>query len=478
MIVDSAHLSGRGMPLWLVFVSLLCGTAAVVAESESTGHYSVVAVFGLLLALGVAGTMQFLPRNNGYDQYELRAFLAAYAISSLWVVGIGWYFRALSGDSFTPALFGSNPDDRKYYDIGVLIADGWQATGTAFQLDHYAALELQRFKYKGFPYLVGAVTYISDWFGDRNGLTFRLVSSFATALISVYVYRLGTLAFDRVVAQRATLLSIFFPIWSYYAALGTRDTLIALLLLVVIYNFLLLTQRGRPIIRHGADFLILAGAMLGLYFLRHPTVLAVLGALGAWVFTEWIRTKHRVSFLPVVLVFLVLLSVSQWLLPGTGLESSVAQADRYSQAILETGENDSLSRRLVFSLPELLRFPASVIYTIFIPIPPIKSWHLHHVALGLAASIWYFMVPFWLYGMWKGKGNRVSNLLTITSLVLLLAVAYVVPSVRHKTQLLPFALIHTAFATHLLGQRSLLMGLAMLMLVAMVGVIYVALKFT
>ena len=150
---------------------------------------------------------------------------------------------------------------------------------------------------------------------------------------------------------------------------------------------------------------------------------------------------------------------------------------RASDVFARIESQESLGMRYIigapFPLNIVLRFP----YAALVPIPPIIAVDLLSIVRGSGALIWYFLFPFWIYGMWNSWNYPKANLLTLISLFFLIGIALVSIDLRHKTQYLAFAMIHVSFAIHTLGTKTRKILITTFLALGALGVAYAFLRF-
>ena len=119
-----------------------------------------------------------------------------------------------------------------------------------------------------------------------------------------------------------------------------------------------------------------------------------------------------------------------------------------------TASEESLGMRYIIGAPFPLNFILRVPYTALVPIPPLVSFDLPNLVRGVGAFSWYFLFPFWIYGMWQSRRIPEANVLTAISLVFLLGISLVSIDVRHKTQYLALAMVHVGYAIDVMSSRA------------------------
>jgi len=418
--------------------------------------------------VGCLGSVSVSGKEESTRIYMVRLFLFSYSVNVILVYLFAYYFVYSGGSPFIPEIGHRNPDDIKYYNVGVELARQWRGEVSPFLED--PAMD---FKYKGYAYFSAALYYISSYFGDFSPLIPRLVNSLFGGMVIALVFRIAQLVYESRVAYVAALVALFFPVWNYYSSMGLRDIVVAYFICLFSYSVLSFSERSKikPSILLGL-FLSLAG----LYYFRTPIVwVGMLSALLYFVLSirdGFIKTS-------VVLMGAVLYAgaVFYGWVPGKDVFISMMdQAERWGGWRSSVVSTESLAIKYIYQAPTVLYIPLIVLYTAAMPVPPIEGFMMHHFFVGIGALTWYFYIPFWVYAMLASFKYSRATFLTIFTVFLFIGIAVIQPDIRHKTQFFGLAMAQIAYSLVYLHKSRNVIITSVGVLGALLGVLYIILK--
>lgn len=452
---------------------------------------SVVALFGVCLVVGFCVSYLIARLSECEVLFSLNVFACTYSINVILAIALSSYYvseygRPFLWNNFAPDVAtgyltdygrrflahisdGVN-DDLKFHIVGLAIARDWiQGSSSSGELTRF-------FDYKGYPYLVGGVLYFSNLFGDMSPLAPRILNCMFGGLLSASVFSLAFSIYGIDIGRRAATICAIFPVFNFYSANTFRDILIVFLLIAsTLLVFRLARSRG---VGHGLQLIIpLAVCGGALFFLRSASlyVLVVAWMLYFAICEKWLWRRAVIVALLVAILVAAILNARDFGNPSG--ESLMHQAEGWNEARLRGSSKDSLAVKYVYSAPSYLFVPLNALYMVFMPVPPIRQWDFPGIVEGMGALAWYFLVPFWFYGLAKGLKQRDSALIVVTSLALFVVVAYIGGALRHKMQFMAFALIHVSYASYILRRRVVRICLGVALVLSILAGVYLVLKF-
>ncbi len=435
------------------------GQTLVSGNASFLGFYLLCLVLGSLLAALSSGL------RSPSAPAALLAFVVVYSVYVLLVFAFARSLTELTGQPFLTAPAGVVPDDERFYSYGVSVAEAWLRGQEPDLL----------VKFVGYPYVLGACLYVASLIGDVDPVSLRIVNAMFGALLPVTVYRIAAVATGRaLLARRAALLAATFPIFAYYSALLLRDIVVAYLIAVTVLVFLELARRER-LSQRLAWTPLLVVALAAVFFMRDLSAVVLAAGFALYVFLK--QPRWAKAIMVVVGVTAVFQAARMIDLDARELQVYLTYTERAMEVFNRTSSEDSLGMRYVIGAPFPLNFILRVPYTALVPIPPIVGADLPNLVRGSGALLWYFLFPFWLYGMWRGRNNPEVNLLSVISLILLLGISLVSIDLRHKTQYLAFAMIHVAIAHDALGSRARSVVVGTFFVLGLLGIAYGYLRF-
>ena len=470
MLIENTKVVLRTPSPLLVTVSLALAAVATIYRYLMDQELSLVVFFMISLFIGLFITLFLMDKDAENRNYLIKLFVFTYSLNVIFTYIFAAYFESQSGNPFIPAIGYRHPDDLKFFDVGVALAKNWHGEARGLLVD-----PLLGFKYHGYPYIVGSIYYITDFLGDMSPLTPRIVNCSFGALVPILMFQIGSIVYEKRVAYLSVILFIFFPLWYHFSTVILRDVLVAFLLCLYVYDLLVLTNISRFDVK---AWLGMAISVFALYFLRAPLVAVLfVGTIGCLLF------YYRTIAIRAALLFILFVVFSVALMKGVLIGEKVAttvidQSERWGEGIVNVASEDSLAVKYIYSAPTLLFVPLITIYAIVTPVPPIQSFMLHHIAIGIAAILWYFYIPFWIYALKQSLKNRKEVFLTIFIVLLFAGIAAIQPTIRHKTQFLGLALIQVASGLILLEAKKIQIIISVLVVLMFLFGTYVALKFS
>ena len=476
-------------PLSISF--LFVATSVGIIRYLSSGQLSVVAIFLLCLFVGLLLGYMILGKKGPLAIFGINAFVFTYSINVILAIALEEYYLSEYGRAFLWNVYapGSDTlpliqygstfirnastgvnDDLKFHIVGTAIARDW------IRGSHDSVGLLKYFSYVGYPWLVGAVLYVANLFGDMSPLAPRIVNSMFGGLLIVSIFSLASSVYSMPIGVRAATISAIFPVLNFYAANTFRDIIVAFLLVTcTLLLWRLITPRalGRTALNIVA--LIICG--LGLLFLRSSTLYVLMAAYALYFSLFGGGILKRLALGASVVCLLILMALNSETFSNQSFDYLAKQGESWNESRVEGSTRESLAVKYIYSAPQYISLPLSIIYMVFMPVPPISSLSFPGLLEGAGALAWYFFVPFWIFGLVRSLKDKETALPVITCLVLFLSVAYVGGALRHKMQFMVFAFIEASYATELLRGKVSSVGLATALTLSILAGLYALLKF-
>ncbi|PDV99981.1 hypothetical protein [Candidatus Chloroploca asiatica] len=408
-------------------------------------QYSTVSVpffFVLMLVVGLS-IIETQRRQPDYI-YLRNLFLAVFAIR---VISSILFYYAWSFYGGVP-FYGA-----KYY--GDFLTDGedfyrWGIMASDLPFWDYAGLQdIVRSRYYGYIYTLGFVERFSGLFmGDSSSLNARILNSAIVGFVAVIIARLGMRKLDmgRYAPLGAAYLFAIYPASIMVSADVTRDTIVALLVLLLVVNFeYLRTQRFwfAPLVSFALLTIVLVGFRLE-SLLPMVVVVSVALVLGHRNHTNRISAPKVLMLFPLglialaALLFLVMDGVIQALVIDRGMIF-------YTERILEYNISDDRSvAGLLLSLPTPFSQLARLFYRLVLPVPIFgrafdANWS------NFSAFLWYPLVPFAVIGVLQGLRHPRRTTYAVAILVYFAGVALTTLNERHAMQYMPLLMLFAVF---------------------------------
>lgn len=426
---------------------------------------SVVVFYLLCLTAGLGVTIFISPNDIQEKGFLINLFLFVYAINVIFVFLFIISFYYMDGGLFLPIRGLKVPDDKEYYERSIMIAQAWH---------NHTSPNIGIIKFYGYTYLLGGIYYICDFFGDQSPITPRIFNAMVGGLIPIVVYLIAKLIYNKKIALRSAILSALFPVFIYYSAIMLRDIIIAFLILLSVYLFLII-HRTRYEIKKLLLFFPFTLIIILIYFIRDLSAFALLFGFAIFLFF-----KKGLGFKILMSLFFILIAVIIWNninLNTPKMQSYITYTQRSMELFKRVESEDSLGMKYIIGTPFILNIPLRIAYASIMPIPPIKEFNFQSLIKGLGVFLWYFIFPFWFYGMWISRKIPDANLLAILSIIFLVGIAMVSLDIRHKTQFFGFALIQASYAMNILHKKTLSIYFIIIYAIGCLGIIYIWLKF-
>lgn len=472
------------------WLSLLVAASAILVRHLSRGDLSVLILFAFAYGLGLL-LAHFILGSKGFNTaFGIRTFTFTYSTNVVLAILLEAYYyseygRAFlwnphaAGDDTIPLIqYGSTilknsttglNDDLKFHIVGVSIARDLIAGSNE------SAKLLKYFSYVGYPWLVGTVLYVSNFFGDMSPLAPRVVNCMFGGLLVVAIFSLATSTYGLAIGTRAAKVASLFPTLTFYSANTFRDIIVSFLIVLSTLLFARLLQTDS---RHksSATLLTLAISGVSLLFLRSPTLYTLLIAYALYVSVYGGGAIKRLA-----LGFLIASLFAGIVLNSTSFSNQTLdylgkQGGSWNESRIAGSSKESLAVNYIYKAPTYISIPLSTIYMVFMPVPPFNNLSFPAILEGTGAFIWYFFVPFWIVGLWKGLRNRETALSAITCIVLFMSVAYVGGALRHKTQFMALGFIHVSYAAEFFKGKTLSICLGTALVLSVLAGIYGVLK--
>lgn len=446
--------------------TVLAAALASLGYSIAAGELSFLAVYIVCVVLGSAVALRTAGAEFGQAR-ALSLFLVVFSVNVLMILAFAHVLTDMTGGPFLVAPEGVIPDDERFYGYGTSIAHAWlRAEKPEFPLG---------VKFLGYPYILAACNYFSAYFGDMSSVSPRLLNAMVGALLPITIYRIADLVYEnKRIARTAALLTAVFPVFTFYSALLLRDMIVAYLVAVAILLFLK-SVSSNTLFEKSVHFGMLGIFLVGLFFVRDLSAVVPLAGFAFYVFA---RQSIWLKLASILVAAVGVVQVAAMIdLDAPKIQMYLTYTERAMEVFARIESQDSLGMRYIIGAP----FPFNIIlripYTALMPMPPLVGMDLLSIVRGSGASIWYFLFPLWIYGMWKSRGNPKSNVITVISLLFLIGIAMVSIDLRHKTQFLGLAMVHVSFAAHRLDIKARQVVIATTLILGILAVLYLFLRF-
>lgn len=471
--------------------TLAIATCCVFASHLSSGELSVPILFAFCFCIGLVVTCLVMGAHGFEAMLGIKTFTISYSANVVLAILLGEYYQSEYGRAFlwNPYAPGDDAtsliryasgiirnssvgvhDDLKFHIVGIAIATDWiNGSDTSGEL-------LKHFTYVGYPWLVGGILYISHFLGDMSPLAPRIVNCMFGGLLVVAILSLASATYGLTIGRRTGVLSIAFPLIGFYSANTFRDIVVAFF---VVVSTILVIGLTRPYsmtakARAACGLFVCGTALL---LLRSPTLYTLLVAYALYFSIFGGGPLKRMSLGLLSLGLLVALAVNIGSFSNQTLDYLAKQGESWNEFRIIGSSKESLAIKYIYDTPPYVSIPLSTVYMIFMPVPPFNNLSLPGLLEGTSALIWYFFVPFWIFGIWNGVREREVALVTITCIILFLSVAYVGGALRHKIPFMVLGFIHVSYAAEVLWNRKVAIFLVTAMALSVLGGIYGFLKF-
>ncbi len=356
--------------------------------------YSELLISTLFLILGL-----FIFKNNNQ-----RLFLISFSINVFVAAMHGLLFYYARGESFSPGA-----DDKHFYLQTMKMLEGKKA-----MLGNYEM----------YIYINYGLYSIADFFGlfDHSYLNIAFLNAFIGATIAPCVNTISSKYFSTKYVNLTVYLVLFFPILLSFSGMLLRDIWVAAIFIWVV-NIIL-----SPISIFWKIILCLFLGYISFGF-RAATGVVTLLFFASYYFyaikSNWLKFFIGVTLVVVFFaVFYKSISAVQDIV-----------FEKYKGFANKTSSDNSVGMKLAFSTNPLVRGIYFVIL-LYNPVPPFHGSYVDDIFIGLGAVVWYFIVPGFIFGLFKAmtdeKLKRFAFAFGTSVLVLLLALFTISGSERHK----------------------------------------------
>lgn len=406
-------------------------------------EFSVFLFYILCLIIGPFFIILNAPDSKNDFQFLTKLYFLTFSINIIIIFIFLISFYKSSGTTFLLIKGMKIPDDQVYYNNSIAVISQWLKNESADSI-------ISKYSYHGYIYFLSCIYYICSYIGDLSSITPRVINAMIGSLVSIVIFMLTKLIYDIKIAKRAALLCAFFPVFTYYSALILRDIIIVFLILYSVYLFIKYFETKNSLDRY-IHICVLIITLIVLYSFRNPSALVLILSFIIFLFFKR-GIFFKISIIISTIAVIILTSFYLDLGP-IKIQKYLSLWKTLNDVFYRTESHTSMGMKYIINAPFplnlLLRFP----YTIIFPFPPITEFYFPSIIRGLGASFWYFLIPFWIHGIWKSKNNPYSNLLLLISFIILVGISFTTVDTRHKTQFLGFALIHAssdwiAFSIH------------------------------
>ncbi len=451
-------------------VSMLLGLGALLAVGAVEGSLLATISVGAVTGGAAALLLSFEAEGKAVGRFLQRMFWAAFGLRILFTAGIYLSLRAWGLQSplavqrsmpFEPAFM--FVDEFTYWRWSTSYMEAWQASSIL-------QAQLPAHAYATWAHILGFIRFLGAALGGDTIFNAKLASCTAGALVVPYTYLTAKRLFGHRVADLAAALAFFLPEFWYLGTSLMRDTLIALLILVVVYQILyawqvhcawwrlmLVLAIGLvliPHVRHHLHYVVLPIVVLCIT-VAHPTT---------WParVIQWL-TIAAVLLGAVALLLGAVLAVAApdaYWIGVPPLEALFSRAQAFAQRWasyygiqiqdrLAKASTDSLGAVLL-RFPWPLRVPLSVVRLFLMPLPPwgsLLNRNAHPLAAAFdltAGLVWYTLMPLLPIGLWRSFRHGLRATVWLWGPLAILALALALPGandLRYRLMLMPFALV-------------------------------------
>lgn len=425
---------------WASLISLLFGW--LILGSHWAGNPLNYGYFGL--TLGAIAVWGFLITIREERPFLLAALGTAIGLRCLILLVTYDYLSTING---MPFLFAQSGDDHFYHSTAVEIGAAWNQ-GRAFRFpDLYG---LSGAYYQVFPF-INALLYHTI---GASPLTMRLLNLVVGTISCLLVYLIAKRIFDAPTARVAAALMVVSPDLLFWGATQYKDTLLVFLILVALWCFLEWerTRRNAYVLATLAT-LVVAGTI------RFPSVLQALLLGGIYLYFTRFRKHKGVAFAFVAGLLAVLVAVG---FLGSDYLAFLSDPARILAKFTQRFDfvANLIDPRVL--LLGMLALPFVLLAVFLIPVPLIiqlaSPFAVINQYLLPGAIAWHLMVPFFAAGLWQivrerhSKGALLVGWVGTTMITLL--VSFLILTLRHRLQMLPFQLMLAAYGMVVCTQHT------------------------
>ena len=440
----------------LLTIFLLFTLIACIAVGLYEGYLSIPASAVLYFGVGYfltqlsSGRYALRRANAKKDQsVPAKLFTISYCIRVLFTI---LYYYILILQQGEPYLGGG--DDAGFAMTSRALAQDWVA-GNYHPYDQFFYHEEI-----GFITYLASGYWVAHFLGGMHHLTAIFLNVLIGSLIPVYVFFFAKEIYDTKTAYIAGMLATFYPELIHYSIVFLRDIVVSFLVLFAVRHFYLCYRKH--LLRNAT---LSASAIFFAHSFRYASgefLLLVLGIIGLWnlISKRGFITKIVAGVVCISLLIVVYTQISPEYLT-LGSKEFARVKTMYLELSLMGADIGSVGAK-VLELPSPARQIVFTPYYIIAPFPPWHYTNITSIFVGIGAIYWYVLAIFWAIGMFYCIYGKHQNLtLFLINIAYFVILGNTVMDPRHRTQIMPIALIVTAYGIiryRSMSKKSLVMN--------------------
>lgn len=381
MVLDSI-LSFKGKIREFPLIGILgafCGVITILTPLECS--IWLIVVIGFCIICKVALITQ---QHRNPPTFLVNVFALAFFIRVIGVIGLYYGLSAIHNSPFLLGATGS--DDSTYHHWAWQIAQAWREGGS------YCIPSILR-GYTGYIYFNALLYY----FIGPSTIAARIMNALFGAFVVVYVYRIGRHTFDEKLAKIASILTAFFPNLVLFSALQYKDTLLALLCVLGLWQVIKMSEQTNLL-----QLIMLAFCIGLISTLRWQVAMGLMLITILNFLLNWcsLSSKGRLVFI-INVMFLV--SLIYMLQPGM-LRRDIFQISRFGEFMQTRLDQFRLTHQNPIVrdlLSKVYLMPLYVMFPLIMPIPSLLygKYPLVDKLITPGVIVWHMLLPFFFYGM-------------------------------------------------------------------------------
>lgn len=442
-------------------------------------NISIFFVFSMLLFLSLI--LINLLISNKYKKIIIFIFVLV-----LFFNFISMIFSAYSFNYNLDNMLGAN-DEAKFY---------FESNRIAKSIIEKNELNLSNKFDKGYTLIIGIVSYIGDIFGNNSPISIKLLSVFAGAWISIFVFFIHKNYYNFHLSKKTAIYTGLFPTLMYYSSIGVRDIFVALSTTFFFFN--LINKKNR------FNFLWIIVSILCTYFLRVENAFFLVGVYLLYLFYYNIKFFNLQRILVMIILIVMLSSIfvayNDFIINNTYKKIIAYQNSYMKMAQNNTNENSIGMKvaRLPFPVNYIGRFGMGIIGSFppthgltspfirkknidgFYYINPKLSFSIGRFMKFLGPIIWYFMLPFIFIGLFlfKKRNEMDINFINYMSILYIFLISTITVETGRIIPVYPILFSYGVIINRSLNRNTRLKTYIMTLIVLMIMMlVYVFLKY-
>jgi hypothetical protein len=400
---------------YLLFAISLSGFYTLFSYGMLKGYFS---FFFLSFVYFLIGCLIFQKKSRHF-------FRIAFGCNLILLILFALYFESLNGSPFI-----GGGDDENFYEKALTILAG--KTAALGNYPFYIYINTGIFKFLNF-----------FGFYDNSSLNIGVTNAFIGATVAPLMYRVGQQFLSFKSFNNLGYLLAVFPATMYFSSVLLRDIWVLAILVWII--FILTVARLNIVLK----ILILGFLCLVSFNFRHATgAITILFVLAYGFFSLDNKPLKIIIAGTGIFIFFVF-----FLTMFSALQTTIFE--QYQGLGIVGAESGSIGAKIAFSSNPVVRSLYYII-SLYNPIPPFPNSRFNTVFLGFGAIIWYFIIPYFFFGIYKAikSSDKKIKALTFSSIVLIVALMWIMfiisGTVRHRLMLFPIGfLFYFLYKDHL-----------------------------